>query len=409
MEYRPRPQNYANLFLDMNAFFASCEQQVQPTLRGRPIAVTPYTGPTGCVIAKSYQAKDFGIQTGDLIKDARTLCPELEVIESRPALYTFYHKEIIKMLERHSPFVTPLSIDEFVIKLKSHLRARLPAIRIAQNIKQDIRQNVGDYLKCSIGIGANKFLAKVAAESKKPDGLTVVALSELEPFYRRLDLLDIPGINWRLQRQLNARGIYTALDLYQRSMTQLRRAFGHPGKVWWLRLRGYEVDDLKIPVKTIGHSHVLAPKFRSREAARKILVKLVKKAGTRLRRAKLSARGVAVGIGFWQTGWFHQLRRCDQFNDNQSFIKNALAIFNQCRFPGRPMMVAVSAVNLVRPRGAQINIFPEIEKSRRASRAADKICDKFGPEAIYPASMLGIDTAAPDRIPFGQPRYEIDN
>ena len=95
-----QPINYSNLFLDMNAFFASVEQQVQPSYRSRPICVAPYTGNTGCCIAKSYEAKDCGVQTGVSVGEAKKLCPQILILESRPELYMFYHREIIKVLEK---------------------------------------------------------------------------------------------------------------------------------------------------------------------------------------------------------------------------------------------------------------------------------------------------------------------
>src|SRR3990167_5849513 len=173
-----QPINYSNLFLDMNAFFASVEQQVQPSYRSRPICVAPYTGNTGCCIAKSYEAKGFGVQTGVSVGEAKKLCPQILILESRPELYMFYHREIVKVLESFSPFVQVLSIDEFNIRLTGLDQTYEAAVKMADDIKKTIRERVGDYLYCSVGIGPNRWLAKVAGELKKPDGLVVLILKE---------------------------------------------------------------------------------------------------------------------------------------------------------------------------------------------------------------------------------------
>ena len=409
MNLRPQPQNYSILFLDMNSFFASVEQQVQPSLRGRPIAITPYTGETGCVIAKSQAAKEAGIKTGNLVQDAKKACPQIIILESRPALYQFYHKEIVKLLQSFSPFLEISSIDEFYLRLSGRLKTDDGSQKLGREIKKAIKEKVGDYLTCSVGIGPNKFLAKVAGESQKPDGLVLIKLADLDQFYQKLKLLDLPGINYRMLIRLTEAGIKNPLDFYRADLSTLTRAFGHIGKVWYWRLRGYEVDDFVLKGKTVGHSYVLAPELRSWDKAREVLVKLVKKAGTRLRREHFWAQGISLGIGFLEDGWWGKSRRVGLFCDNSAFLKNIFLLFDECPKTKRPIHLALSAFDLVRSKSEPVSILPEIQKSRELSSALDQICDEFGPDAIYPASMYGVEDSAPDRIPFGPPRYDILN
>jgi len=354
MNLRPKPKNYATLFLDMNAFFASVEQQVQPGLRGKPIAITPYTGDTGCVIAKSYEAKKFEIKTGHLVRDAKRFCPQIVVLESRPALYQFYHKEIVKLLRDFSPFLEISSIDEFYIRLSGDLQTYGGSWKLGAKIKKAIREKIGDYLTCSIGVGPNKFLAKVAGESKKPDGLVSVSLGGLASFYDDLELLDLPGINYRMLLRLSEKGIKNPLDFYRADISTLTGIFGHPGKVWYWRLRGYEVDDFVLKGKTVGHSHVLAPKLRSWDKAREVLVKLVKKAGTRFRQEHFWAQGISLGVGFLEGGWWGKSRRVGLFCDNSTFLKNIFLLFDECPKNKRPIHLALSAFDLVRSKSEPI-------------------------------------------------------
>lgn len=408
MDLKQKPSDYSTLFLDMNAYFASVEQQVQPPLRGKPIGITPYTGPTGCVIAKSYEAKEWGVGTGDLVRDARKKCPKIQIIEARPALYQLYHREILKVLKANSPYVTPLSIDEFIIHLTGSDCSLTKSLKMAENLKRGI-SDVGDYLKCSIGIGSSYFLSKVAGEMKKPDGLTIVKLNDLKGFYSKLNLRDLPGINFRMEAQLAKRSIYSTSDFFAKDLVTMSQMFGHLGKVWYYRLRGYDVDQFDSKTKTIGHSHVLAPEFRTRALAMAVIEKLVAKSGYRLRNQGYFASGVAVSVRFMEGGGFHQTRKCTAFSDNRTFLLNVRELLKNCRVWRTPLHVSVSAFGLIRTGGKQISIFADIEKSRQISEAMDDINDEWGMNTVFTGSLFPAKDTAPDRIPFGKPRYEIIN
>lgn len=407
MNLSQKPKDYAVLFLDMNAYFASIEQQVQPPLRGKPVGIAPYTGNTGCIIARSYEAKKWGIGVGDLVLDAKNKCPKIQIVEARPALYHLYHKEIFKVLENHSPFCTPLSIDEFLIRLTGSDCSKEKSLKIALDIKKDIKK-VGDFLTCSIGIGPNYFLAKIAGESKKPDGLTLVCLNNLDNFYRSLELRDLPGINFQMEAQLAKLGIFKVIDFYQKDLISMSKFFGHPGKAWFFRLRGYEIDKFEIKNKTCGHSHVLPPELRTKVKAYAVIKKLAQKTGYRLRKQNLWASGVSISIHFLGGGGYTQTKRTNYFNDSFTFIKEIDHLFQKC--PQRnPLYVSVTALGLIKNCGRPISIFPKIEKLKIISLALDQINDIYGANTIYPASVFEAKNAAPDRIPFGTPRYDIRN
>lgn len=398
------PKDFSDLFLDMNAFFASVEQQVQPTLRGKPIGIAPYTGNTGCVIAKSYEAKTFGVGTGTSVGEAKKICPQIIILESRPELYMFYHREIRKVLESFSPFLKVLSVDEFNIKLTGLDQNRASAVKMAQNIKKEILEKVGDYLFCSVGIAPNAWLSKVAGELKKPNGLVVLTLEELPALYRTLSLLDLPGINFGMARQLKQKHIQTPFDFYNSSLFNLSRWFGHPGRVWFYKLKGYEIGEMQSATKSIGHQHVLAPKYRSISAARTVLVKLAQKCAARLRAKNLFSGGVAVYIKFLEGRHWGRNISIDLVSDSFNIQRIALSLYDACKISGRPLRIAITLFNLKKVSNTQISLFSEIEKSRKLSKTLDEINDKYGSETIYPASMFKTGDAAPSRIPFGPPR-----
>lgn len=397
------PHDFSNLFLDMNAFFAAVEQQVQPKYRGKPICIAPYTGNTGCCIAKSYAAKAYGVATGFSVGDAKKACPKLIVLESRPELYMFYHREILRVLESFTPFLKVLSVDEFNIKLRGSDQNRTKAILMAKNLKATILDKVGDYLTCSVGIGPNAWLSKVAGELKKPDGLTIVTQKELISLYKKLKLTDLPGINFAMEHRLRQKNINTSLDFFNESLVNLSRYFGHPGRLWFYRLRGFEVDEFSSPTKSIGHQHVLAPKYRNKLYARRVLSKMAAKCSHRLRGKRLAARGIAIYIGFWGAPSWRKNITTSPLSDSSSIQKLVLKIYDECPFSFNPFRLGVTLFNLMPNESRQIALFREVEKSLQTSIAIDKINDKFGPETIHPASMCEVDDAAPNRIPFGNP------
>ncbi|GAB4037709.1 DNA polymerase Y family protein [Spirosoma gilvum] len=232
------------LFVDMNSFFASCEQQVNYWLRGRPVGVCVYTGRHGCVIAPSVEAKLLGVKTGMRLDEAIVLCPELVPIETHPNRYREFHVKIIDVLRQFSDDVVPKSIDEAVVDLTNYQLVYKDMRQTALAIKQAIREKVGDWLRCSIGIAPNVFLAKLASDIQKPDGLTVITPETIDDVLQSLILTDLPGIGHRMAERLQAGGVHTPLDLRYAKPEHLRAVCQSiVGWHWHLRLNfGGEVD-----------------------------------------------------------------------------------------------------------------------------------------------------------------------
>jgi len=201
--------------------------------------------------------------------------------------------------------------------------------------------------------------------------------------------------------------IKSPLEFYQTPLWRLRNTLNHFGRLWHFRLRGYEVDDYVSETKNVGHSHVLPPEFRTRDGAISVLKKLIFKAGSRLRKENFMAGGVYISIHFYGKSSFHQSKKTPKFNDNLIFEKYIFEIIKKCDWRGTPSYVSVAAFNLSQTKNIQISIFKDIEKSRELSRALDNINDEYGLGTIHMASMLSAVDTAPDRIPFGKPRYDI--
>ena len=210
------------LFVDLNSYFASVEQQVRPELRGRPVGVVPMMADTTVCIAASYEAKAFGVRTGTIVADAKRMCPEIVLVEGRHEIYTEYHHRVVEAVESCVPVTAVCSIDEMACRLIGRERPLLNAIDLGIRVKRTIREKVGECLRSSVGIATNRYLAKVASDMEKPDGLVALPLDILPEALHQLTLSDLPGIGARTEKRLNEKGIRT-MDASRLSACRPRR------------------------------------------------------------------------------------------------------------------------------------------------------------------------------------------
>jgi DNA polymerase IV len=261
----PLPINHNNptiMHVDLNSCFATIEQQANPLLRGKPVVVAAYNSPNGCVVAPSIEAKQYGIKTGMYLWEAKILYPKVIVRTPDPPKYRAVHLQFRNIFKDYSPDVSPESIDEAVIDFTDTYalyNRTLPDI--GPEIKRRFREEIGEWMTCSIGISTNRFLAKLAASLKKPDGLETIDHTNVESVYKNVSLLDLNGINTRYAARLNANGIFTPMEFYQASLETLKKQVFQSivGYYWYLRLRGYEIDQVDFGCKSFGNT-VVRPK-----------------------------------------------------------------------------------------------------------------------------------------------------
>jgi DNA polymerase-4 len=246
------------LFVDMNSFFASCEQQDDPGLRGQPVVVAPVLVDTTCAIAASYEAKEFGIKTGTPIYEARKRCPQIKVVQARPKIYVEHHHRICEAVESCIPIDAVMSIDEVACKLDTRQRHPEIAHALALLIKSRIRERAGAALTCSIGIAANKLLAKLASDMQKPDGLTILPPDSLPQAILHLKLQDICGIGTNMEVRLQRAGIRDVAGLWAADAQFLKRVWnGVTGLRFHALLHGVDLPSPVHPTRSMGHQHVL--------------------------------------------------------------------------------------------------------------------------------------------------------
>ena len=195
------------LYVDFNSYFASVEQQLRLELRGKPIAAVPVETDSTCAIAASYEAKAFGVKTGTVIHEAKRLCPGLVCVLARHECYVEFHHRLIEEIERHIPVTAVCSIDEVAGRLMDNEISVERSTEIAQSIKSGIANNIGPYMRCSIGIAPKRYRAKVGTELQKPDGLVVLCAADLPQKLFSLKLRDLPGIGANIEHRIQMAGI----------------------------------------------------------------------------------------------------------------------------------------------------------------------------------------------------------
>ena len=392
------------LAVDFNSYFASVEQQLDPSLRGRPIAVVPSMADTTCCIAASYEAKKFGVKTGTLVREAKQLCPKIKLIVGDHSKYVKYHHRLWKAIDSVLPIWWTPSIDEMHCELNKRDQTPERAKAYALRIKQAIYDQVGECLKCSIGIAPNAYLAKTASDMQKPDGLVVIEKHDLPQILHPLELRDLCGIGSSMERRLRNHGIDTVEQLCAASKEALHPAWGSvEGDLMWARLRGEEVYTAPTEQRSIGHSHVLPPAERNDRDAHAVIHRMLQKAAMRLRKMQMVAGAMSIRISYaHHDSW----GRDGKFSETQDTMM--LSHFLDSLWSHRPLgksaphpfAVGVVLMNL-RPETQQtLPLFAEEQPHTAINKTIDKLNLRYGKNTIYFGRAHTARDSAPMRIAF---------
>lgn len=376
------------MHIDLNSCFATIEQQANPLLRGRPIAVAAYTTPMGCIVAPSVEAKRYGIKVGMRVGDGKLLCPNLVVLSPDPAKYRDVHCKLRSLLADYTEKVIPKSIDEFVFKPICPPEAVLAK---GGEIKQRIKKEIGEAITVSIGIGPNRFLAKVASNLHKPDGLDEINKDNFLKVYSSLALTDLCGIKMRNVFRLNGVGVYSVLDFYQAPLWKLKAAFQSiNGYYWHLRLHGWEIDDAVFARRSYGNSYALPKPFEKPEELSPILQKLVVKMSSRLRKAGYKTKGIHLAVSYRDGSFWHKgYKTFKVLFDSRDIYKRAYGLLLESPYKKPVREIAVSCFNLVKDNLLQLEFFEDMEKKTNLVEAIDGVNERWGSFVLTPASMLG--------------------
>lgn len=397
------------MHIDLNSCFATVEQQARPLLRGKPVAILNRRTENTSIVTASYEAKAMGIKVGMKLKEAKLLCPEIVGIESDPAKYRYVYHKLLDIMNEYSGHVTMKSIDEGIIDFHDApmgiVERGLEAI--GREIKQRLKDEIGVWMRCNIGIATNRFLAKTAAGLHKPDGMDVITSDNIRQVLGGLKLTDLTGIASRNERRLNSVGIMTPLDFLAADVTTLKKIVFKSvvGEWWYKRLRGFEVDDLETQIRRVGRQYVLERFDLSREEINQRLHHLCESVGSRLRSQQRAARGVYVYAKTLDRGYWHGSHLSTlPFSSDRLIYELARQLFD--RAPDGIREIGVHCYQLETLEESQLSLFAEeVIQERQVTGAIDNINRKFGDRTIHSANTLKAGIYVKQKIPFGSTRY----
>jgi len=376
------------LHVDMDEFFAAVEKLDNPDLRGKCLLVGGSPTGRGVVSTASYEARKFGCGSAMPMATALRLCPHAIVLPVRGGRYRQVSEDVFAIFERFTPAIEPLSIDEAFLDVTGCERLLGPPERIAADLKRAIRDEIG--LTASVGVAPNKFLAKLASDLEKPDGLTVITEENMRDVLDALPISRMWGVGPAAGKQFASLGVKTIGQLRDTPLETLKRVFGDAGADHFYRLsRG--LDDRPVTAdgqaKSIGQETTFAQDVEDLDELRRILLQQAEQVSRRLRKHELKARTVTVKLRY---GDFTTLTRSTTLREavhtTDGIWKAAAGLLGVwAKRDFQPIrLLGVTATQLVDARGGQMSLFtpPAEAKQRDLDRAVDRIADRFGPDAL---------------------------
>ena len=379
---------------DQNAFFASVEQQANPALRGKPIAVVG-GGHRTVITTSSYEARARGVKTGMSIYEGKKNCPELIIVVGDNRKYTDTSRKIGAIFKEYTPLVETFSIDEAFLDVTGSLAMFGSTENIAYQIKARIRHQMG--LTCSIGIAPNKLLAKLASEMMKPDGLTIILPEDVSSILERMPIGELCGIGKKTEEHLHLLGIQTCGQLGRYPVAVLKKKFGKVGES--LHFMGLGIDTSPVvpdeeaeAVKSVGHSMTLPQDIDSREEILRYLLQLSEMVGRRARRYGVSGKTVSLYVRYqdFASSFNKQQTLHDHISLTDDIYQAAVAILNSVPLAQPVRLLGITLTNL-RHQGeqqVQMSLFPEDRRKAQVTAAMDAVNSRFGDFKVMPGSLL---------------------
>jgi DNA polymerase IV len=373
------------LHLDMDAFFAAVEQHDHPELRGKPVLVG-HDGPRGVVATASYEARPFGCHSAQPMATAKRLCPHAIIVPGRHERYREVSEQVFAILEAFSPVIEPLSIDEAFLDMTGTERLFGPAETAARQMKARIQKEVG--ITASVGVAPNKFLAKLASDMNKPDGLTIIRPEDIDTLLPPMPVTKIWGIGPAMAARLKLLGINTIGDLRRFPLEVLQTHLGDEAAHYQRLAHG--LDDRSVmperEAKSLGQEETFDTDRGSPEAVRQVLLGQVEHVARRLRQHGLRARSITVKIRF---GEFQTITHSSTLEEAThgtcELAEVALALFDRWATSSfRPVRLIGVTAGQVTSQEIPQGLFadPERDKQSQVDAATDAITAKFGKGAI---------------------------
>jgi DNA polymerase-4 len=397
------------LVIDLNCAFASIEQQHDATLRGKPLAIAAYATDAATIVSSSREARDLGIKTGMRVYEAKAIFPRVLVMEPNPPRYRDASDRLIEIMERHSPDVLRMSIDEASMNLAGTPDlVKLGPEGVGRSVKSAIRDEIGGCVTCSVGVSTSIWMAKQASNLDKRDGLQRIDHNNLVAVFQRLELTDLSGVAEATANRLRRAGIHNALEFLHATSDHLLLA-GMREEVaatWRRRLRGFEVSSFESAArKSYSHSHVLARATTSQAELEELLMRLSEMVGRRLRAAGRRGSVVSIGVVYRPDvdRLSKQSKQAQPIATGDEIYQAALRLL-AARDPRRAVgTLGVGLAGLSDAGPGQMDLFsdPSPPRGARLEKAMDAIRNRFGEDGVQRARLLGRAPVVRDRIAFG--------
>ena len=393
------------LHVDMDAFFASVEQAQHPHLRGRPVIVCGDPDRRGVVTAASYEARPFGVHAGMPLQEAKRLCPQAEYVEGNPEKYVATSLKLLDLYFRYTSDVEPFSVDEAFLGMAARDVSLDFGAALARRIQAEIAEKFE--LGASIGIGPNKLVAKMAAGSHKPRGITALDEAGFRELFWPQDVQELWGVGPKLAERMRSMRINTIGDLAHAPPEVLTAAYGVIGPQ--LREAAHGHDDTPlipsyegVDPKSMGHEVTLEKDSSDGEQLEAILLRLSDQVGRRLRKERFVGRVVSVRLR--DSSFTTRVRQRVLAAHTQAanhIFEVARALFRE-HWGGEALRLLGVSVSSLEPQpdGAQIDLFTVNEKAERLNRALDAVRNKLGEVAVVPAATLR-QSRRSTHVPFG--------
>ena len=383
----------AIIHLDMDAFYAAVEVLDNPDLQGKPVIVGG-SKERGVVSSASYEARTFGVHSAQPIATAMRLCPQGIFRPVRMWRYKEISRQIFEIFKRFSPLVEPLSLDEAFVDVTGSTRLFGPPEEIAKKIKQQVVAETG--LTASAGVAPTKFIAKIASDIQKPDGLTIVPEGKVKEFLGPLPIEKLWGVGERTRKTLAHLGVETIGDLGRVPLELLDRKMGKHGLHLSLLAKGVDEREVETErqVKSIGHEETYREDILDMTMARRVLLSLATKVAKRLRGHGFVGKTVTLKVKYHD---FVQITRSvtlqEPTDDGREIFQSCCDLLSKTEASKRPVRlfgISLSQLDLA-DKERQLALFEQrrgAPKRKRLNRALDTISDKYGDEAIVPGTLL---------------------
>jgi DNA polymerase-4 len=380
----------------MNSYFATVEQQANPKLRDKPVAVLGSHAKRTIIVAASVEAKKFGVKTGTRVEDAPGLCPSIIFVHGEPRKYSWVTKKFIEIFEDYTDKVEIFSIDEAFLDVTQTARLYGGAENIAREIKQRIRSEIGDYITCSVGIASNKFLAKTASDLVKPDGLVIVTPENKEELLLGIPLNDLCGIGRRIHQRLGAIGIYTTADLRKISNVILNKEFGiATGEK--LKRMAHGLDNSPViswhdssDAKSYSHSRTLNKDVIDIDEIKKHILLLSEKVAAHMRKDNMLGMEVGIWLRFKDfTGAGKSTKIGKWTHDGLEIADVAGKILKQLNIVHPVRAIGVYMGRVQRESNVTTSLLPEDALNEKILSAMDSVNGRYGADVLTRARLAG--------------------